>query len=219
MLPFEEIGQAKVTEPASSLSVDTISTNASSNVVSKGKGTAKGCGSGSSSIKSTRRTRRDRVGAGRSQLARAPVVIESDDTVIERVQAYRLRIDDQQGITEFIRDRLILMQQQTDKKIAKAWIKGICPKKQAKYPYQNNQKKKNGQQPVVPKWWPSVEQCPFQEPDHIDRERECPFLRPRFCRCQVLTRFRAHGSLLASVAPKANDSAACGVEQFEQRRS
>ena len=88
-------------------------------------------------------------------------------------QTKSFRIDNTAAVEEFLSDRLKRMQQLADKKIAKAWIKGICPKKQAKYPYQNNkQEKSTGKKPEVPAWWPDTEVCRFVEPDHIRREGE-----------------------------------------------
>lgn len=84
------------------------------------------------------------------------------------------RIDDYNEVTKFLATRLKRMQQLADKKIAKAWIKGICPKKQAKFPYQNQkQHKGNGAKPIIPAWWPS-NGCRFIEPDHIRREGRSP---------------------------------------------
>lgn len=56
------------------------------------------------------------------------------------------------------------MQQTAVKRLAKAWIKGICPKKQAKFPYHKKE--------MVPDWWPSTSSCPFTEPDHVRKDRE-----------------------------------------------
>ncbi|KAM3417661.1 hypothetical protein BST61_g5897 [Cercospora zeina] len=81
------------------------------------------------------------------------------------------RIGDFGAVTAFLTNRIKRMQQLTNKKIAKAWIKGICPKKQAKYPYQNNKlEKETGVKPAVPAWWPDMQVCRFIEPDHIKRE-------------------------------------------------
>lgn len=81
------------------------------------------------------------------------------------------RIDDEQQVTAFILTRLKRMQQLADKKIAKVWIKGICPKKQAKFPYSNKKRKEEtGEDAHIPQWWPELSQCKFTEPDHIKRE-------------------------------------------------
>ncbi|USW51710.1 hypothetical protein Slin15195_G050290 [Septoria linicola] len=95
-----------------------------------------------------------------------------------RKQMKSFRIDDSEAVVDFLVSRLKRMQQLADKKIAKAWIKGICPKKQAKFPYQNNkQEKETGIKPEVPAWWPDVDTvCRFIEPDHIRREE-----RMRLC--------------------------------------
>ncbi|KAK5135974.1 hypothetical protein LTR08_004432 [Meristemomyces frigidus] len=74
-------------------------------------------------------------------------------------------------VKSFLHDHIERIHQLSDKRIAKAWIKGICPKKQATFPYQNKQReKKLGRPPLVPEWWPPVDACPFIEPDHITRE-------------------------------------------------
>lgn len=82
------------------------------------------------------------------------------------------RIDDSKEVIAFLTSRLKGMQQLADKKIAKAWIRGICPKKQANFPYQNNRRQaQSGQKPTVPGWWPHPETvCRFTEPDHIKRD-------------------------------------------------
>lgn len=87
-------------------------------------------------------------------------------------QLKSFRINNATAVQVFLSSRLKRMQQLADKKIAKAWIKGICPKKQAKFPYQNNKhEKETGEKPAVPAWWPNTETvCRFVEPDHIRRE-------------------------------------------------
>lgn len=77
-----------------------------------------------------------------------------------------IRLDNEVAIVEFLASRLKAMQQVVDKKIAKAWIKGICPKKQARFPYSNKTKACRR----LPAWWPSTDDCPFVEPDHIKRD-------------------------------------------------
>jgi len=73
-----------------------------------------------------------------------------------------ITIGDSGTVEHFLRMRLKRMQQLAVKKIAKAWIKGICPKKQGNFPYRNKKKE-------VPGWWPPTNLCPFREPDHIKR--------------------------------------------------
>ncbi|CAK3838193.1 Hypothetical predicted protein [Lecanosticta acicola] len=87
-------------------------------------------------------------------------------------KAKSFRIDETDKVVAFLGSRLKRMQQLADKKIAKAWIKGICPKKQAKFPYQNNKKDPQaGENPEVPGWWPEPNGvCRFVEPDHIRRD-------------------------------------------------
>lgn len=83
----------------------------------------------------------------------------------------RLLISNEAQVVAFLEDRLERIQQLTDKKIAKAWIKGICPKKQARFPYQNAKRERDeGLKPDIPPWWP-IDLCDFKEPDHIQKER------------------------------------------------
>lgn len=81
------------------------------------------------------------------------------------------RIDSEADVTAYLESRLKRLQQLAGKKIAKAWIKGICPKKQARFPYQNKRKEETGELPRIPGWWPQEDGvCRFIEPDHIRRE-------------------------------------------------
>jgi hypothetical protein len=82
------------------------------------------------------------------------------------------RIDSTVDVTAYLESRLKRLQQLAGKKIAKAWIKGICPKKQARFPYQNHKRlAETGESPRIPGWWPQENGvCRFTEPDHIKRE-------------------------------------------------
>lgn len=71
------------------------------------------------------------------------------------------------AVEQFLRSRLKGMQQLAVKKIAKAWIRGICPKKQGSFPYRRNKGKLR-----IPAWWPPTNLCRFTEPDHIKRSGE-----------------------------------------------
>jgi hypothetical protein len=83
-----------------------------------------------------------------------------------------LKIDDAEGIKNlFYANRFKRMHQLPCKMIAKAWIKVIEPKKQAKFPYNGGKKAKqlghtkpNGEV-TRPPWWPLNQ--PHKEPDHI----------------------------------------------------
>ena len=100
--------------------------------------------------------------------------MEADnDTVALGKKMIRLRPDDAEGIVAYLKERLELLQQQALKRIAKAWIKGICPKKQARFPYKSQQQKDDrNAEPVIPEWWP-IEECPYREPDHVDKQGKC----------------------------------------------
>jgi hypothetical protein len=83
------------------------------------------------------------------------------------------RLSDEKAVCEYLHDRLLLLQQQAGKRIAKLWIKGICPKKQARYPYRSKQQRQSKEtDPLVPEWWP-IDLCSFTEPDHVDKK--CKF--------------------------------------------
>lgn len=75
-------------------------------------------------------------------------------------------------IEEFVATNLRTMQQLAVKIIAKAWIKGICPRKQALFPYNKKKRDAEGKSHLPgpePGWWPDVSKCKFLEPDHITR--------------------------------------------------
>nr|POE65143.1 uncharacterized protein CFP56_34811 [Quercus suber] len=82
----------------------------------------------------------------------------------------KVLISDYDAVTRFFESRLKDMQQLATKKIAKAWIKGICPRKQALFPYQDSSRRRDSEEPNVPEWWPKPEFCSFREPDHIKKE-------------------------------------------------
>jgi len=80
------------------------------------------------------------------------------------------RIDEEDKVTSFLTDRLRKFQQLAGKRVAKSWIKGICAKKQAMFPYRNKHRgAEHGLEPEVPGWWPDVSVCPYIEPDHVRR--------------------------------------------------
>ena len=94
---------------------------------------------------------------------------DSDDEppIPPRKQHRSFLIQDEQAVKDFLHSRLKGMQQLADKKIAKAWIKSICPKKQAYFPYQNKKSGRDGQvleqAPVVPGWWPETKASIFMQ--------------------------------------------------------
>jgi hypothetical protein len=86
-----------------------------------------------------------------------------------------LLIRDSSKVEEFLEMALRTMQQLAVKRIAKAWIKGICPKKQAIFPYHKKKRERQGPncEPTnQPGWWPEQPLCKFVEPDHIRRDGE-----------------------------------------------
>jgi hypothetical protein len=121
------------------------------------------------------------------------------------------RLSDEEAVCRYLQDRLLLLQQQAGKRIAKLWIKGICPKKQARYPYRSKQRKDSQDtDPLLPEWWP-IDLCKFTEPDHVDKD--CKFPR-RSRSCVLLTIASAYESLFAYLAPSA---IAATAEEMERR--
>lgn len=82
------------------------------------------------------------------------------------------QIQDETSVVKTLMSCLYALQQNRLKPICKAWIKGICPQKQAKVPYRNKKREMEGKGVEVPGWWPADDECAFKEPDHIDRNRE-----------------------------------------------
>ena len=78
-------------------------------------------------------------------------------------------ITDEARVVEILRECLAALQQNALKKVAKAWIKAICPRKQARFPYRNEKRIREGGDVEVPLWWP-IKTCKFTEPDHILKE-------------------------------------------------
>lgn len=98
---------------------------------------------------------------------------EDTRTCIAVPQPARMKsfqIGDSAKTKEFLCERLAKLQQVSCKKLAKTWIRGICPKKQARFPYANARRFNfERKQPEVPLWWPSLDKCRYSEPDHIRR--------------------------------------------------
>lgn len=108
-----------------------------------------------------------------------------EETMPRKKMSRSMRIDDTVEVVDFLTTRLKRMQQLAVKKIAKAWIKGICPKKQAKFPYQNKKcEETNGFKPRIPGWWPK-QGCRFTEPDHIKRDGKSVTLIPKLLLTEV----------------------------------
>jgi hypothetical protein len=99
-----------------------------------------------------------------------------------------LLICESSKVKDFLARALQTMQQLAVKRIAKAWIKGICPRKQAVFPYNKKNKAKKWKEEGIfvpankPGWWPDEKLCVFVEPDHIKREGklECPNLSQQY---------------------------------------
>lgn len=74
-------------------------------------------------------------------------------------------------VNSYLGSRFQRLQQLATKKLVKAWIKGICPNKQALFPYQSNKTGKGPRSlPNTPGWWPQQDGvCRFRAPDHLRR--------------------------------------------------
>lgn len=87
-----------------------------------------------------------------------------------------LHIANEDEVIHFLKMRFTQIQQLATKVIAKAWIKAICPKKQANFPYvdsnprpdqsQKRRRPRHDGAPRIPLFWPDVELCRHKEPDH-----------------------------------------------------
>lgn len=130
-----------------------------------------------------------------------------------------LMISESSKVEDFLARALRTMQQLAVKRIAKAWIKGICPRKQAVFPY-HKKSKESGERVHVsahnPGWWPSEKLCKFVEPDHIKRDGKST--------CHPLIgsstdRDRTNQSMPPPPAPEANTCTTEGVEQGLRRTS
>ena len=92
--------------------------------------------------------------------------IDAEDSVAPMSKQWEsIWLSDTDSVKEALSKRLLLLQQQAVKRIAKAWIKALCPKKQARYPYRSKQQR----EPDIPEWW-NVDLCAHIEPDHVDKE-------------------------------------------------
>ena len=66
---------------------------------------------------------------------RSPTM-ETDGNVPSATNRRRsIRLDEEEALKAYLFERLELLQQQALKRIAKAWIKAICPRKQSIFPY------------------------------------------------------------------------------------
>jgi hypothetical protein len=87
-----------------------------------------------------------------------------------------LHIGNPDEVVHFLKMRFTQIQQLATKVIAKAWIKAICPKKQANFPYvdsnpradqsQKRRRPRHDGPPRIPLFWPDVDLCRHKEPDH-----------------------------------------------------
>ncbi|KAK0803781.1 hypothetical protein LTR59_004568 [Friedmanniomyces endolithicus] len=143
-------------------------------------------------------TRRSR-GAPRTSLhPDAPVIqtadvrhveVEDDAPVPELPRMQTFWMHESAKVEACIVSRIEALQQLSGKKVSKDWIKAICPRKQARFPYSRGPKKKPAVKDTlevkpeehltsdtdadeddragVPQWWPDTKVCPWKEPDHV----------------------------------------------------
>lgn len=130
-----------------------------------------------------------------------------------------LMISESSKVEDFLARALRTMQQLAVKRIAKAWIKGICPRKQAVFPY-HKKSKESGERVHVsahnPGWWPSEKLCKFVEPDHIKRDGKS---RRHYFVESSTDWDRTYQSMPPSLAPETNTCTTKGVEQGLRRTS
>jgi len=124
-----------------------------------------------------------------------------------------LMISESSKIEDFLARALWTMQQLTVKRLAKAWIKGICPRKQAVFPY-HKKSKESGERVHIsannPEWWPDEKLCKFIEPDHIKRDGKST----RHLFVESNTNWdRTDQTMPPPPSPKTNTRATEGVEQ------
>ncbi|KAK4893093.1 hypothetical protein LTR27_008433 [Elasticomyces elasticus] len=102
-----------------------------------------------------------------SSLSRVDDDDDDDDTLSTLeppMQSFKMH--EEEKVEAFLLERIDALQQLSLKHICKEWIKVICPKKQANYPYRNTKIEK----PEVPGWWPDEELCEWREPDHVKKD-------------------------------------------------
>ncbi|KAK4569902.1 hypothetical protein LTR86_002871 [Recurvomyces mirabilis] len=138
-------------------------------------------------------------------------------TISSDSAAQHFNIMEPDKVKAYLYNRFEKLQQLSAKRVAKAWIKGICPRKQANFPYQNKQKTEESGGPDIPAWWPDQSICPWKEPDHIRKEERNELLihilrlRPTPAKLLVMNRdkceplesqvFESWTAFLRSLAP------------------
>ncbi|KAK0265123.1 hypothetical protein LTS16_016212 [Friedmanniomyces endolithicus] len=132
--------------------------------------------------------------------------LQSDSLVMQTADVRHVKVEDDAPVSELPRmqtfwmhestkveacmvSRIEALQQLSGKKVSKDWIKAICPRKQARFPYSRGPKKKPAVKDTmenkfeehlnsdtdaeeddragVPQWWPDTKVCPWKEPDHV----------------------------------------------------
>lgn len=124
-----------------------------------------------------------------------------------------LMISESSKVEDFLARALRTMQQLAVKRIAKAWIKGICPRKQAVFPYHKKSKESGERVHIAannPEWWPDEKLCKFIEPDHIKRDGKST--RHRLIK-NITNWDRTDQSMPPPPSPETNTCSTEGVEQ------
>lgn len=108
-------------------------------------------------------------------------------TIDNQTHMIGIEIQDLEKLKEYLFDAFTSFQQINCRTLCKSWIRTIEPKKQVNHPYNGNLKVKGVQksptnevstqrdsdpEETKPRWWPSKEDCPHKEPDHIKKERK-----------------------------------------------
>ena len=103
------------------------------------------------------------------------VTQDEDSALPDEEQMLSFWMHEEEKVIGFLLDRLNKLQQLSLKRIAKFWIKGICPRKQARFPYNRKGSTAGSGGPrkiEIPGWWPDTSICSYTEPDHICKQRQ-----------------------------------------------
>jgi Protein of unknown function (DUF2841) len=151
----------------------------------------------------------------------------SVETVENHSQLIGIEVQDSEKLKEYLFDAFTSFQQINCRTLCKSWIRTIEPKKQVNHPYNGNLKVKGAQkfpsndllplkdsdpEETKPKWWPSKDDCPHKEPDHIKKERKS--LQSTFSN-SLLTELERL-ALLCHILMNTRDLHDCSTEDLRQ---
>jgi Protein of unknown function (DUF2841) len=138
-----------------------------------------------------------------------------------------IEIQDRDKLKEYLFDAFTSFQQINCRTLCKSWIRTIEPKKQVKHPYNGNLKvkgipkfaandvstqKDSDPQETKPQWWPSKDECPHKEPDHIKKERK----QAQRCIFEKLLTSTERLALLCHILMNTLDLHACSTEDLKE---